>query len=181
VCATRGVTLVRRDRNGGPAAARNTGLAEVASDIVVFLDSDCVPPPGWIDRLGAHLADPAVGVLSGAIALIEFPAIYLDEPAFATAQLRLLAGSSALRSRQAERFAPVALELEELVYLKLRAPNGNDATDGELRQRASLVISLGAGLLNRVALAAIDDPAAIKPGAAEELFDLLRPIWQSLL
>lgn len=132
-------------------------------------------------RAREYLADPAVGVLSGAIALIEFPAIYLDEPAFATAQLRLLAGSSALRSRQAERFAPVALELEELVYLKLRAPNGNDATDGELRQRASLVISLGAGLLNRVALAAIDDPAAIKPGAAEELFDLLRPIWQSLL
>src|SRR5262249_10196918 len=28
--------------------------------LVAFLDSDCVPGPGWIERLAAHLADPAV-------------------------------------------------------------------------------------------------------------------------
>jgi mycofactocin glycosyltransferase len=52
--------LVRRPVNGGPGAARNTGLLGVTTDLVAFLDSDCVPEPGWIERLAAHLADPAV-------------------------------------------------------------------------------------------------------------------------
>lgn len=58
--AAHGATLVRRPGNGGPAAARNTGLAQVASELVAFLDSDCVPEPGWIEKLAAHFADPAV-------------------------------------------------------------------------------------------------------------------------
>ncbi len=60
VAAAHGAALVRRPVNGGPGAARNTGLLEVATDLVAFLDSDCVPEPGWIERLAAHLADPAV-------------------------------------------------------------------------------------------------------------------------
>lgn len=55
-------TLRRRPVNGGPAAARNTGLAGVTSELVAFCDSDCVPEDGWIERLAAHLADPAVAV-----------------------------------------------------------------------------------------------------------------------
>lgn len=60
VAAAHRAWLLRRPANGGPGAARNTGLAEVASDLIAFLDSDCVPEPGWIERLAAHLADPAV-------------------------------------------------------------------------------------------------------------------------
>ncbi|HUR76158.1 MAG TPA: mycofactocin biosynthesis glycosyltransferase MftF [Sporichthya sp.] len=60
VAAAHGVQLIRREINGGPAAARNTGLAAVHTDLVAFLDSDCVPPPGWIDALAGHLTDPAV-------------------------------------------------------------------------------------------------------------------------
>ena len=55
-------TLHRRAANGGPAAARNTGLGCVTSQLVAFCDSDCVPEAGWIERLAAHLADPAVAV-----------------------------------------------------------------------------------------------------------------------
>lgn len=61
VVARHGATLRRRASSGGPAAARNTGLAAVRTDLVAFLDSDCVPPPGWIEALAAHLADPLVG------------------------------------------------------------------------------------------------------------------------
>ena len=61
VCATHGAALVRREVNGGPGAARNTGLAHTSSEIIVFLDSDCVPPADLVDRLAAHLADPLVG------------------------------------------------------------------------------------------------------------------------
>jgi mycofactocin glycosyltransferase len=60
VAAAHGARLVRRPVNGGPGAARNTGLLAVATGLVAFLDSDCVPEPGWIERLAAHLADPAV-------------------------------------------------------------------------------------------------------------------------
>ncbi|HUR76065.1 MAG TPA: glycosyltransferase, partial [Sporichthya sp.] len=60
VAAAHGAQLIRRSSNGGPAAARNTGLATVHTDLVAFLDSDCVPPPGWIHALAGHLADPAV-------------------------------------------------------------------------------------------------------------------------
>jgi mycofactocin system glycosyltransferase len=52
--------VVRRPVSGGPGAARNTGLLGVTTELVAFLDSDCVPGPGWIERLAAHLADPAV-------------------------------------------------------------------------------------------------------------------------
>ena len=60
VAAAHGAAVVRRPVNGGPGAARNTGLLVVTTDLVAFLDSDCVPEPGWIERLAAHLADPAV-------------------------------------------------------------------------------------------------------------------------
>ncbi len=62
VVAGHGATLLRRAANGGPAAARNTGLAGVTSELVALCDSDCVPEAGWIERLAAHLADPAVAV-----------------------------------------------------------------------------------------------------------------------
>jgi mycofactocin system glycosyltransferase len=59
-----GATLIRRAVNGGPGAARNTALESVASEFVAFLDSDCVPPPGWIEALAAHFADPLVAAVA---------------------------------------------------------------------------------------------------------------------
>jgi mycofactocin system glycosyltransferase len=50
--------------NGGPAAARNTGLAAVHTEFVALLDSDCVPPTGWIDELVGHFADPMVAAVA---------------------------------------------------------------------------------------------------------------------
>jgi len=42
---------------GNPALARNRGAAIAAGDPIVFLDADCTPQAGWLDRLlGAHLA-----------------------------------------------------------------------------------------------------------------------------
>lgn len=64
VAASHGARLIRRGTNGGPAAARNTGLAAVHTDLVAFLDSDCVPSPGWVDALAGHLADPMVAVVA---------------------------------------------------------------------------------------------------------------------
>jgi mycofactocin system glycosyltransferase len=53
---------VRRESSGGPAAARNAGLAAASTELVVFLDSDVVPEPDWLDPLLRAFADPAVGL-----------------------------------------------------------------------------------------------------------------------
>jgi mycofactocin system glycosyltransferase len=62
--AAAGASVLRRPVNGGPAAARNTGLAAADTQLVVFLDSDCVPGPDWLDLLLPHFADPAVGAVA---------------------------------------------------------------------------------------------------------------------
>jgi hypothetical protein len=64
VCARHGARLLRRSAPGGPAAARNHALAHVDSELVAFLDSDCVPPPGWVRALAGHFADPGVAAVA---------------------------------------------------------------------------------------------------------------------
>jgi mycofactocin system glycosyltransferase len=63
-CAEHGARVVRRTVNGGPGAARNTGLAVASTALVAFLDSDCVPRQGWLDGLLPHFGDPAVGAVA---------------------------------------------------------------------------------------------------------------------
>ncbi len=59
-----GATVIRRVVNGGPAAARNTGLAAVTTPLVAFVDADCRPEPGWLDAVLAHFADDRVAAVA---------------------------------------------------------------------------------------------------------------------
>ena len=82
--------VVARARNGGPAAARDSGLAEVGTPLVAFLDAGCTPVAtgdehadrgcadvwhsgsgavidgldGWLTPLLAHFADPQLALVA---------------------------------------------------------------------------------------------------------------------
>lgn len=64
IAQARGATLIRRPVNGGPGAARNTGLAAVRTRFVAFVDSDVVLEPGTLTALLRHAADPGLGVVA---------------------------------------------------------------------------------------------------------------------
>jgi mycofactocin system glycosyltransferase len=64
VCARHGARLTRRDASGGPAAARNTALRQVSTELVAFLDSDCEPPHRWLECLAGHFDDPLVAAVA---------------------------------------------------------------------------------------------------------------------
>jgi GT2 family glycosyltransferase len=50
--------LLRRERQGGPGAARNDGVAAASHDVVLFVDSDVVVRPDTIGRVAAVFARP---------------------------------------------------------------------------------------------------------------------------
>jgi len=45
--------LVRR-QNGGPAAARNSGVAAATTELLCFTDDDCAPRPDWVQRMASR-------------------------------------------------------------------------------------------------------------------------------
>ena len=66
--------VIRHPRSRGPAAARNTGTTAAVSggaEVVVYLDADVVPVPGWLDPLLAHLADPVVAAAAPRVIAAE--------------------------------------------------------------------------------------------------------------
>ena len=64
VCRRHRARLVVREHCGGPAVARNDALPEVRTDLIAFLDSDCVPHPNWLAELVGLFGDPEIGAVA---------------------------------------------------------------------------------------------------------------------
>jgi mycofactocin glycosyltransferase len=75
VCAPASATVIRRTANGGPSAARATGLESVTSPFVAFVDSDVVVHDGWLDGLLPHLADSKVAAVAPRVRCVAGTAV----------------------------------------------------------------------------------------------------------
>ncbi|WP_309886450.1 glycosyltransferase family 2 protein [Curtobacterium sp. 320] len=64
-------TVLVRDTNGGFAAGANTGIRHADADVVVLLNNDAEPAPGFVAALRDHLdaAPAAVAAVTGRIVL----------------------------------------------------------------------------------------------------------------
>jgi GT2 family glycosyltransferase len=61
------VTVVPNRFGRGVSGTRNSGAQATDADLLVFLDSDTVPQPGWLAELTAAFADPGVVGAGGGI------------------------------------------------------------------------------------------------------------------
>lgn len=61
------------DENRGFGAACNAGAEKSAHDLIVFLNPDTVPAPGWLPPLAKALAEPAVGAATATVELAGQP------------------------------------------------------------------------------------------------------------
>src|SRR6266852_5812237 len=57
------IRVVRNSENRGFAPAVNQGLHLATGDVLVILNNDTLVPPGWLEGLSRHLADPNVGLV----------------------------------------------------------------------------------------------------------------------
>ena len=64
VARRHGARLARHERNAGPAQARNTGLAQVTTPYVAFVDSDVRVDGATLARLAGYLSDPGTALVA---------------------------------------------------------------------------------------------------------------------
>ena len=64
VCRRHGARVVRREQAGGPAAALNAGWDAAGSELVAFVDSDCMVTEGWLGDLAGWFDDDAVAAVA---------------------------------------------------------------------------------------------------------------------
>jgi mycofactocin system glycosyltransferase len=109
VCELHSARYVQRVQNGGPGAARNTGLGEVTTALVAFLDSDCVSDPTWLRELAGQFADPLLAAVA--------PRIVALHPTGQTSPLDLGVQSSLVVPGGAVSYVPTAALLARMTAL----------------------------------------------------------------
>jgi AcrR family transcriptional regulator len=142
-------------------------------------------------RTRAYLADPNIGILSGALGLVELPSELTENPELVQARFRVLAGSPWLIERQVGRMRPLAAEVAGVVELKLRSVAGPDVDAQQLTSAAATITAIAASLTIRPPMG---PPASgmtevperpemqlPNPSAATSGLEDLRWIWDRLI
>ncbi|MEH6819217.1 MAG: mycofactocin biosynthesis glycosyltransferase MftF [Dietzia psychralcaliphila] len=102
------IRVVRHEQSRGPAAARNTGTAAALSggaEVVVYLDADVIPRPGWLGPLLGHLDDPRVAAVAPRIVAADPGRLWVR--GYETARSALDMGPEPARVRPRTRVAYV--------------------------------------------------------------------------
>jgi len=68
-----GVKVVRPATNLGFAAGNNLGVRQATGDALVFLNPDTVVAPGALEELVRPLEDPAIGIVTARLRLLDQP------------------------------------------------------------------------------------------------------------
>ncbi len=129
VAERHGARFVPLADNGGPAGARNAGLAVVDTALVAFVDSDCVPTPGWLEPLLGHFDDPVVG----AVAPRVVPLVHASQGAlerYERVRSSLDRGASAGPVRQG---SPIPYVPSAALVVRVAVAPGPDLFDATLR------------------------------------------------
>jgi cellulose synthase/poly-beta-1,6-N-acetylglucosamine synthase-like glycosyltransferase len=79
--SSRPVKLIRNDQEPrgvtGKVQALDLAVAAASGDVLVFTDSDCTLPPGWVAGHLAYYSDPELGVVFGTVGMAP-SASFLD-------------------------------------------------------------------------------------------------------
>jgi len=116
--AVPGVRVVRHDVARGPAAARNAGLRAAGTTVAAFLDSDCVPRPGWLERLRPHLDDPRLAVVAPRIVPLDGGTAWFAGYEAAVSALDMGAHPAPVRPGSAVSYVPSAALLVRVAALE---------------------------------------------------------------
>jgi mycofactocin system glycosyltransferase len=104
-----GVRVLRSETSRGPAAARNAGFRVASTAAVAFMDSDCVPRPGWLGALLPYLGDPRLAVVAPRIAALPGgPRTWLSRYETAAGALDMGPTAAPVRSLSAVSYVPSA-------------------------------------------------------------------------
>ena len=137
--AAAGARYLPRASNGGPGAARNTGLAAVSTPLVAFVDSDCVPRPGWLGPLLRHFADPATGAAAPRIVAHEEGGSWLARYESISASLDMGPAESIVRPGARVAYVPAAA-----LVVRREAAGGGFAEDMPVGEDVDFVWRLAA-------------------------------------
>ena len=129
---------VVRGAGAGPAAARNAGAVAAASGVILFLDDDCEPEPGWARALAA--ACPPGGSAAGATVNAD-PA---DRFAAASQLLTSELQRASLRPDETLAFAPTSnLAIDRRLALRLPFDETFPVAAGEDREWCARAVAAG--------------------------------------
>lgn len=56
---------ILRQKNTGPAGARNRGVSEARGEFIAFTDDDCLPAPTWLEKIVAALRENPAALVGG--------------------------------------------------------------------------------------------------------------------
>ena len=109
ISARHGAEFIPLSRNLGPAGARNTGLREVTTPYVVFVDSDVVIDPDAVGRLLRHLHDPKIALVAPRIRGIDSDDSWVGRYEAVRSSLDLGRHSSLVRPHSTIAWVPSAV------------------------------------------------------------------------